>query len=1273
MQLHRLTDAWLRLFVAAFCLISICAAADHPKISHKEFDYRPSYISYFDDSDVVLTVVKDAGLIHRSTDGGVSWRVVEDIDKPDVVTIYMHPTDKKMAIAMGTARRHWITKDRGESWKSFETELDPIYPQPISFHSADSDKIIINTVDGEKSSSPQTEAIYTTNAFKSQKPLRAGAIKCSWAKEKPLFETGKDDTDDNRVLCVVFGKTSPRLEYNRLLISDNYFEDEYQPDLEDGRPVEGIVSLASATRYILAARRAEGSEEMAMYVTKDTNDWHRAIFEGKKLQADGYTIMESTNYSVQVDVVADTGNRFAGAVMGQLFSSNSNGTYFTRNEVYTNRNSQGYADFEKLANIQGVALVNIVANAEEVLSHGAQKDIVSQITFDDGRTFKYLKAGDDNLHLHSVTDMSNSGRVFSSPAPGLVMGIGNTGKKLLSYEDGDLYVSDTGGEKWYLGLKGAHKYEFGDQGAILVAVYDEAPTDRIMYSFNHGKDWSLAQIDEEEFKPIQLTTVSDSTSKKFLLQAVKGRGEKVQNVLYSIDFDAFDKRECKKSDFEKWYARYNETTDEPLCIMGHTQMFHRRKADADCFVDNDFDEELPENDNDDCHCTDEDFECDYNFIRSEDRKSCIPSAALQPPKDACRDDEEEYEGPSGWRLIPGNTCKTKGGVDKTETVKRKCKEASKPKPIDGKIAVEPTDFSRKADGFREYFYLERSQSKDETVLMTTSDRTLYISQDHGKDWQTPEKHGIKDEVVAIYPNRYAHDHVYFITNSEKIWYSKDRGEDLHSFEAPGLPSPSESVLKFHETNTKWLIFIGGPKGKKEQNAYYSTNGGEEWHVLLKGAEFCEFMHRKDRSEREKLVFCVAHENENMRGPRQLISSEDWFEHSEIVYKDMIRFATMSDFIIVAKKDDEDGEFLNLETSVDGTHFADAKFPPDFKVDHQTAYTVLDSSTGSIFVHVTVNSHFEQEYGTILKSNSNGTYYVRSVDFVNRNEAGYVDFEKMLGLEGVSMVNQVANADEVNSGSTKKLKTLMSHNDGADWRPIDPPSKDYDGKSYDCSSKDRNECSLNLHGYTERADYRDTLSSPSAIGIMMGVGNVGKYLSPKKDGDTFISNDGGVTWRAAMKGQYMWEFGDRGSIIVIVSESEPTNKIFYTRDEGVEWFEFEFTDDKVDVRDITTMPGDGSLNFLLWTHNKGKPMTFNIDFSPSVGDLCKYSPEDPDGSDYHLWTPRHPTQDNECLFGHVAKYWRKNLQSDCYNGPALPAGSYERIVENCTCTTVDYEW
>jgi len=588
-----------------------------------------------------------------------------------------------------------------------------------------------------------------------------------------------------------------------------------------------------------------------------------------------------------------------------------------------------------------------------------------------------------------------------------------------------------------------------------------------------------------------------------------------------------------------------------------------------------------------------------------------------------------------------------------------------------------------AQHFIGFYYLERTEqdSTDETIVMQDQLRKVWITQDHGKSWEVP---ALLDEddawVIATYPHPYKKDMIFFITGSHTVYYTLDRGNRIKKFEAQIPPSLESEIMSFHPTQEDWFIWTGVDQCDDESSiddchteAWITRDRGKNWSFLRRYVKKCQFIPREDS---ETLIYCEQYEREDMRSPgaTQLIASDDFFvEKRKLHFDDIVDFATMSEFIIVAAKDEEK-KSLKVETSVDGRHFADAKFPPDFQIQRQLAYTVLDSSTHSVFLHVTVNARPFFEYGTIIKSNSNGTSYVVSHHAVNRNEAGYADFEKMQGLEGVAMINIVANPKGAMQGEKKILKTKITHNDGADWSLIEAPGTRANGEPIDCDPRDREICSLHLHAYTERDDPRETFSSPSAVGLMMAVGNVGDHLGTRQDSDTYITRDGGLAWHAVRNGTYLWEYGDQGSIIVIVEKSTPTKKVSYTLDEGQNWRDYEFSEDFMSIDEITTVPSDNSREFLLWgrvTSTKSIA-TVNLDFSglPERSRKCKLDGED-GGPDYQIWEPKHPEQDDNCLFGHVTQYYRKKIDADCYNGVQLK--SKPLLNNTCPCTRKDFEW
>ncbi|KAL4783874.1 hypothetical protein BJX76DRAFT_328747 [Aspergillus varians] len=1257
---------WIQLLgclILALLVPPSVANKAKPNISSYKLHEKPYYMFYFAKSDTVL-ISLESGEVLRSFDAGGSWEHIEDDGmKHGVNSIHQHPFDDNKAYALGKDGKNWITTDKAKTWKSFKVPDRAHFksPQtgPLAFHGRDSTKVIFET---KPCASCALRSYYTTDDFNTIDVLTESAVGCYWAVGDPQFATDSDVSKSmgKRTVCVVPGlKASSRFEF-RLVYSDDYFSSPgIEAKLQDGRPVSGVTSIAQVKRFIVAAVESRGTTEHALYVTVDTEKWHRAEFGDHKLEEDAYTVLESTDYSLQVDVLTDL---YSG--MGVLFTSNSDGTHFTRNIEHTNRGPRGYVDFEKIAAIQGIVLINTVKNPKEV-EIGSKKEVVSKISFDDGRTFQSLKVDGETLHLHSVNSDTNLGRVFSSPAPGLVMGIGNTGTHLGAYSEGNLYVSDDAGLTWRLALKGPHKYEFGDQGAVLMAVSDEAKVKKIEYSLDHGKEWKSVDLPHEIDTVTYGTTVTttpDSTSLKFILLGYSDE----EFFVYAIDFNDLHERKCEDQDFDPhWPARLDKNGD-PDCLMGHKQFFRRRKANADCFVAEAFNSSMSKFEP--CKCTVEDFECQY--MRTGDGQDCVPPKSLAPPEGKCKNPTDTFMGPSGWRLIPGDVCIREDGVNLDKDIELPCKDANKPKSKD--ITSTQNSFSSDVLG---YYYLERQVSnmgEDETIMMLSTQHELLVSHDHGKTWRQELK---GTSIIGIVRHYYNSDMAYILTDSEKVFYTINRGETFQSFKTKTPPNHENvPILRFHPSKRDWLIWIGADcdSGNCHSNAYFSDDRGDTWKLMLRYAKKCEFEYRENRPNNDRLIFCEQYENENENNRLQLKSTiDESFSDWVTVDEEVVDYVTRSEYIIVASRNPENGA-LKARVSVDGATFADMKFPPNI-VPVQNLYTVLDSSDHAIFLYVQAGNMTGAEYGSIVKSNSNGTTYVLSLNAVNQNFKGYVDFERMQALEGVLMANIVSNVDELSGGASKKLRTMITHNDGGEWTLLTPPAKDADGEKFSCSvveGEGTDSCALHLHGYTERIDPRDTFSSGSAIGLMMGLGNVGDHLTSEDEADTFMTQDGGISWKPVKKGRYMWEYGDSGSVIVIVRERKSTKILHYSTDEGGTWQDYAFSDDEIEIFDISTVPSDTSRSFILWGAKSGQHVSFNIDFSGLYDRDCEFDKGGEVSGDYQLWNPKHPFQKENCLFGHVAQYRRKKVSAECWNnwrGPHLHS-----IERNCSCTKADFE-
>lgn len=141
---------WQSLIIASMLITNITAAkTDGPSISSTAFDNQPMNVEYFDDSDVILFQDWVSNSIYRTADAGKTWSPVADIPNNEAWSMYMHPFDKKRAYVLTKEGIHYKTEDRGETWEGFFTEYPPSVwkTQPLSFHAADPDKIILNVED----------------------------------------------------------------------------------------------------------------------------------------------------------------------------------------------------------------------------------------------------------------------------------------------------------------------------------------------------------------------------------------------------------------------------------------------------------------------------------------------------------------------------------------------------------------------------------------------------------------------------------------------------------------------------------------------------------------------------------------------------------------------------------------------------------------------------------------------------------------------------------------------------------------------------------------------------------------------------------------------------------------------------------------------------------------------------------------------------------------------------------------------------------------------
>ncbi|KAI5121770.1 hypothetical protein M0805_009581 [Coniferiporia weirii] len=1289
MVLRRDSALVVLLSVLLLGLVSVVGAQGQPEVSYTTFHNFPQRLFFFDDAPTSIYFDLSDGVVYVSHDEGKSWTTA-DVPKGEATMVIEHPFDNKYAFILTKHTKHYRTADRGKTWQTFEMPVPPSFvPFPLSFHSeaASYGYIMYQGTSCVKStfgwgSVCHDETYYTTDAFSSPpKLLLSETSRCQFAHSSKEF---RHEAHHDLIYCVAFDTTtntgSHTLSSSRLFASSDFFQDDQRViDLGIGKNARGVLALAIVSKFaVVALKDLAGNGDMLLYVSIDAQSWARAQFphqSSAQLRENAYTIVEGTTHSLGVDVLLN-----AQDTLGTLFVSNSNGTFFVESLRDTNRNDLGFVDFENIYGVEGVGIANVVANPQDVQGRGATKQLQSRITFDDGSTWNRLTpperdatgesigcdpsdAAKCSLHLHSVTAPHNFGRIFSSPAPGLVLAVGSVGPYLKPYEDCDTFLSTDAGLRWTMVRKEAHKYEFGDKGSIMVLVQDEDGVDEVQYSSNLGRTWNTLKLDYR-LRARALTTVPDSTSQKFMLVGQLARRDQTGSgsyVVAHIDFENTRPRQCGDADFEKWYARSGDSHE---CIMGHKQWYLRRKPDADCYVGREFDDPVEHEDN--CPCTDADFECDYNYIRSGDL--CLPAGPEPIPAGVCRDSSGTYMGSSGYRLIPGNTCVKKAEGSKDEPVEKSCSLAQ---PEEGEATHQVFEFDAE---IVQYAYFKEST----TILVRLSDGTVWQSSNEGYTWIQlfPD-----ERFVVFYMHTYSHDRAYLITSSKTYYYTTDTGRSWNDLSAPLVPNTFGAVIMHFHLTSDYLIWTGnaGCEGGGEEcraEAYYSTDHGRYWSLIEKYVRNCAWARDAELKIDSTQVICETYRDKqgNQRlfnsdtNPLQLVGGTQFFKNKKLLFERVVGFAKFSEFLIVAEYLEEKRS-LDLQVSLDGKNFATGIFPPTLRPQNH-AYTILESSTKSVFMHLTTSEFPYPFWGVIMKSNGNGTYFGISAENVNRNDRGFVDFEKMIGLDGIALINVVSNADSAIITGRKELQSRITHNDGGSWKPLVPPKTDAHGAQYDCTSTS---CALQIHGYTERFDTRATYSSPSVPGLLMAVGNVGETLAPYTESDTFLSRDAGFSWQEIHKDAHLWEFGDSGSILVIANDEEPTDHVLFSIDEGISWREYKFTSrEKVRVKSIVTVPQDTSRKFILFGYyprSVRSAVAIHLDLSSVTRTQCVLDLENPVNDDFEYWSPAEEREER-CLFGRQTLYHRRIRNRNCYigNQPKIA----EKIVSNCACTDADFE-
>ena len=830
-----------------------------------------------------------------------------------------------------------------------------------------------------------------------------------------------------------------------------------------------------------------------------------------------------------------------------------------------------------------------------------------------------------------------------------MIAVGSIGEYLDEYEDCNMYITRNAGDSWIEIRKDPHLWAITNRGGLLVLINQSESITTLSYSWDFGTSWSDYKFTDES---INVESVNGfETSPKVIISGhvPNEKSRDVRTVSILIDFSTIFPRVCDSTDFETWIP--------PLdCFLGEKLVLERRKAESICLIHEEY---MPNTTGPRlCDCNETDFECDSNFFRNEIGECILVGKDPNQPSSCVMGDK--YEGSSGYTKIAPSKCTN--GIDLSKKIERTC-DAVPADPENVEIA-----YFLFPDTIEDYFQFKNSTS----IIVKDSGRNCYFTK-NGFTWEKLNMDSVITIIEDVYwPNRA------FILTAESLWVSTDYGLSFSEVKIPSLPNMdlTSEVLSTHPSRQDWLLWIGSryctdysPDWDCRAILYISLNAGMDWSEMDTYVSSCQWAWSSSfKISLEKTILCVGfpEKNGDQHDLRDsyLIRYDYADSQSKMLMKSNL-FAIEGEYLIVAVPNPERNA-LDIKISLDGEQFTSLTFPDNLIA--KKGYTVLDSKTGNLFLSMIESITSGAEHGIIMKSNWNGTFYQKSLDAANINKYGFVDFEKIEGLIGAMIANQVANAFELPNGVSKKIQTKISFDDGENWTFLKAPALDSKQNEFKCS-KNRVCDQLHLHAFTERHDRRDSFSTPEAIGLLIGVGNVGEYLKDFNDGDMFLSRDGGKSWIEISKEAHMVEVSDHGGVILMINDEGPTSSFKYSLDNGQTFYNHDFSDllngQKFRIQNIISNPFGSLSSFILLGKQGAVSSSLRLDFSNVKSRKCSQNTDD-SKSDFEHWTPFNQS----CNFGAKFEFSRRKLTSDCYIGDSFPFLS--PLVNYCECSIQDYD-
>ncbi|XP_028396513.1 sortilin-related receptor-like [Dendronephthya gigantea] len=211
---------------------------------------------------------------------------------------------------------------------------------------------------------------------------------------------------------------------------------------------------------------------------------------------------------------------------------------------------------------------------------------------------------------------------------------------------------------------------------------------------------------------------------------------------------------------------------------------------------------------------------------------------------------------------------------------------------------------------------------------------------------------------------------------------------------------------------------------------------------------------------------------------------------------------------------------------------------------------------------------------------------------------FVDIWKVQALPSVYFATQLTQGPV----GGRYLISMMTFDKGGLWKKVQgPPKNKYDRPcTYPACSLHVNLMYGSIYRYSKTTPL---LSRKSAPGLIMVTGVLGTNL--KITPETYLSRDGGNTFKMVLRGKRRYNFGDHGGVILTSDFSSSRYLQFSVDYENFYYVRLPTTPTSVEIKKIVTEPGEKGAVFLVIAYDRVADQFFvyQVNATNSLGVPC----------------------------------------------------------------------